>query len=177
MKHFVLQRAAGTEKVDSWLLTANHYENKKSSCPVHPIGPGKLCCMMQLLKDWKVSMGIGKQFHYQLYLFCFSQDAFESEKQELAYTFGGKFPLFLSSEVHRHSEVLKFALSLCFHSDPSQTQHNDQEDGVKYVWHFLPLWLKAEEPFCAGFMLQGKFCMIVKPVQLQHKICLMPGSR
>lgn len=62
MYPFVLQRAVGMEKVDSWLLTAKHYENKNSSYSVHSIGPGKLCCMMQLLKDWKVSMGIDKIF-------------------------------------------------------------------------------------------------------------------
>lgn len=60
MKPFFLQIAVGIEKVDSCLLTANHYENKKSSYSVHPIGPGKLCWMLQLLKDWKVSMGIDK---------------------------------------------------------------------------------------------------------------------
>lgn len=60
MKLFFLQRAVGMEKIDSWLLTANHYEKKDSSYSVHPIGPGKLCCMLQLLEDWKVSMGIDK---------------------------------------------------------------------------------------------------------------------
>lgn len=30
MYPFVLQRAVGMEKVDSWLLTAKHYENKKN---------------------------------------------------------------------------------------------------------------------------------------------------
>lgn len=70
-------------------------------------------------------MGIHKELHYQLYPFCFSQNVFELEQQELAYPFGVKFPLFLSSEVHRHSEVLKFALSLCLQSDPSQNSDSD----------------------------------------------------
>lgn len=60
MEPFFLQIAVGIKKVDSWQLPTNHYENKKSSYSVHPIGSGKLCWMLQLLKDWKVSMGIDK---------------------------------------------------------------------------------------------------------------------
>lgn len=58
MKPFFLQITVGMEKVGSWLLIANHYGEKKSSYSVHSIGPGNW--MLQLLKDWKVSMGIDK---------------------------------------------------------------------------------------------------------------------
>lgn len=125
MKSLFLRIVVGMDKANSWLLAANHQWKQKIQlfCPPYRACEILLCAAAaEGLEGFHGNRQIVSLSTVSLLLLtgCLCLRAART-----SLSFRGEIPFF--------SEVLK--LSLCLHSDPSQTQHNDQEDGGTKLSH------------------------------------------